>query len=71
MTNTNLLKGALAARGMTMEKLAEMLSMTAATMSYKANNIRQFKAREISAIQKILNLSSEERDNIFFSEDVE
>lgn len=71
MTDTKRFKAALALRGYTMEKLANELGITLATLSYKVNNIRQFQIREIQAIKRILELSVEERDEIFFAENVD
>lgn len=71
MTDTKRFKAAIALRGFTMDKLAEALGISTATLSYKVNNIRQFKTSEIQAIKRILNLSAEERDKIFFAENVD
>lgn len=71
MTDTKRFKSILVAKGLTLEKLAKMVGLSNASLSYKVNNIRQFKIAEISAITKILNLSPKERDEIFFSENVE
>ena len=71
MTDTKRFKATLVLKGYTLEDLAHEMSMSTATLSYKINNIRQFKVAEIQAIKKILNLSVEERDAIFFADNVE
>ncbi len=71
MTNTNLLKATIMSKGFTMAELSKKIGLSAQTMSLKANNERQFKTKEIMAIQRILDLTSQERDAIFFAEEVE
>lgn len=71
MTNTIELEVALIRNGITYQKLAELIGISYQSMSLKANNRRDFKATEIDRIKQVLNLSSEERDIIFFSNDVE
>lgn len=71
MTDTKKLKAKIILKGYTLEKLADALGVTIATLSYKVNNLRQFKTTEIQAIKNILNLTIEERDEIFFAENVD
>lgn len=71
MTDTNAFKAAVMRKGLTMAILAEKIGVTEATLSYKANNLRQFKMAEVQAIKRILGLTAEERDAIFFADDVE
>lgn len=71
MTDTKKLKAMLVLKDYTLEKLAEALGITIATLSYKINNLRQFKTTEVQAIKEILNLTPEERDLIFFADDVD
>lgn len=71
MTDTNAFKAAVMRKGLTMAFLAEKIGVTEATLSYKANNLRQFKMAEVQAIKRILGLTAEERDAIFFADDVE
>lgn len=71
MTNTIELEVALIRNGITYQKLAELIGISYQSMSLKANNRRDFKATEIDRIKQVLNLSSEERDIIFFSNNVE
>lgn len=71
MTDTNAFKAAVMRKGLTMAILAKKIGVTEATLSYKANNLRQFKTAEVQAIKRILGLTVEERDAIFFADDAE
>lgn len=71
MTDTKFFKSLLVAKGITLNQLAELTGISLTSLSYKVNNHRQFTAREISVIQKALNLTNDERDNIFFTLNVE
>lgn len=71
MTDTKKLKAMLALKEFTLEKLAEALGVTIATLSYKINNLRQFKITEVQAIKELLDLTPEERDAIFFADNVD
>lgn len=71
MTNTNKLKGKLAERGLTQAQLAKMIEMSPTTLSFKLNNEIEFKISEAKRIQEALGLSRDERDAIFFGDDVE
>lgn len=71
MTNTNKLKGKLAERGMTQSQLAEAIDISASSFSFKINNEVEFKVGEIKRIQNVLGLTRDERDTIFFGDDVD
>lgn len=71
MTNTNKLKGKLAERGLTQAQLAKMIEMSPTTLSFKLNNEIEFKISEAKRIQEALSLTRDERDVIFFGDDVE
>lgn len=68
MTDTKELKAFMVRSGISQGKLAELLNISEATLSYKVNNKRMFDAFEIQQIKRFLNLTSEERDRIFFGE---
>ena len=57
--------------GITITAIAKKLGITREGFYKKLNNETEFKASEISALQRILNLSNEKRDKIFFAEKVE
>lgn len=66
MTDTLAFKAYLVRRGYTVQALADELGIAPCSLSYKLNNRREFKPSEIVAIKRILNMTSEERDAIFF-----
>ncbi len=68
MTNTFKLKGCIVANRLTLEQLSKLMSLSQTTLSYKINNKREFKSSEIKKLQDILNLSDNERDDIFFNQ---
>ena len=57
--------------GITITAIARKLGITREGFYKKLNNETEFKASEISAMQKILNLSNKKRDDIFFAKEVE
>lgn len=71
MTNTLEFKAMLVRKGLTLKKLSEEVGISSTSLSYKINNRRDFMSREIVAISKALNLTSYERDKIFFKEIVD
>lgn len=66
MTDTDEIKKVIRMRGFTLETLAKEIGMSRTTLSYKINNLVEFTVNEIKKIQKVLNLSDEKRDYIFF-----
>ncbi len=68
MTNTTKFKVALLEHNCTMQKLAETIGLSVTSLSYKLNNKREFTSTEIVNITNALNLTKQERDEIFFSE---
>lgn len=66
MTNTSELESAIARSGKSKNDLASKLGLARETLWKKINNMVEFKASEILALQQLLNLSSAERDAIFF-----
>lgn len=71
MTDTNKLKAAIALKGMTAGDLADKIGMSRQSISYKMNNIREFRVKEIIAISDALNLTLEEKEAIFFADKVD
>ena len=71
MTNAKEFKVALMRNGITMTQLSEMVHITLATLSRKVNNLSEFTVSEVKTISDILNLSVDDRERIFFANNVE
>lgn len=71
MTNTELLNCEIAKSGMTITFIAKKMGLTRAGFHKKLYNKTEFKASEIIILQKLLRLSNERRDEIFFAKWVE
>lgn len=67
MTNTEALSEEISNSGITITAIAKKLGITREGFYKKLNNETEFKASEISAMQRILNLSNKRRDDIFFA----
>ena len=57
--------------GITITAIAKKLGITREGFYKKLNNETEFKASEISALQKILRLTNKKRDEIFFAQEVD
>ncbi|MBQ2662721.1 MAG: toxin-antitoxin system, antitoxin component, Xre family protein [Clostridia bacterium] len=71
MTDTKLLELAIVRAGVTKREIAKALNISETALYAKIKGVREFKASEIIIIQRLLNLSNEERDRIFFADSVE
>ena len=71
MTDSKLLSSVIAESGITIIAIARKMGISREAFYKKMNNETEFKASEISVMQKILNLSNEKRDDIFFAKEVE
>ncbi|ENZ13805.1 hypothetical protein [Enterocloster clostridioformis] len=71
MTNSNALKKRISESGISISFIAKKVGITREAFYNKMNNETEFKASEISCLKEILGLSSEERDAIFFANEVE
>ncbi len=71
MTNRKKLSDEIIDSGMTITAIAKKIGITREEFYKKLNNETEFKALEISALQKILRLSNRKRDEIFFAKEVE
>lgn len=69
MTNTLKLKALMVEKGFTQEQLAKKLGISEQSLNYKINNKREFKASEIQALTKSLDV--QDVDSIFFARDVD
>ena len=71
MTDTIMLKMAIVRSGLSQRKIAHALNLSEMGLYKKINNITEFKASEIEALQTVLNLTVSERDAIFFTSNVD
>lgn len=69
MINTALLKGSITAAGYTQEQFAKVLGISAQSLNYKLNNIREFKVSEIMKMCDVLNIIN--KDEYFFVQNVD
>lgn len=71
MTDFQLLREKMNDTGMTVTAISSKAGILRGTLYNKLNGKSEFSASEISTLSKILRLSSKERDQIFFAEEVE
>ena len=69
MINTALLKGCITSAGYTQEQFAKLLGISAQSLNYKLNNVREFKVSEIMKMCDILHI--ENKDEYFFIQNVD
>ena len=67
MTNTKKLRALILERGFIQEQVAAHLGITTASLNYKINNKREFKASEIHALIELLEIKDEDVNGIFFA----
>lgn len=66
-----LLFAAIERSGIKQYKLAEALNLSRTGFALKVSGENDFKMGEIAALSKVLNLNAQERDAIFFADDVD
>lgn len=71
MTDTLKFKALIVEKNYSQLKLSKELGISIQSLSLKINNVREFKVSEVSKIQKILGISDDRRDEIFFAKNVE
>ena len=71
MTNTQLLREKIAESGIKYTFIASKLNISTATLNSKIKNNSEFKASEILKICMLIPLDDLERNEIFFSNNVE
>ena len=71
LTNTGALEIALIKNKVTKKELANHLGISLQALYNKIRNAAEFKASEIIVVTDILNLSADEREEIFFASNVE
>lgn len=67
MTNTELLKKKIDLSGYKMKYIAAQLGITYYGLAKKVNNETEFKASEIQILCDLLNVTGEEKEEIFFT----
>lgn len=67
MTDAVEFKVAMVRAGTTQTELAKRIGISDMSLYRKINGITEFKGSEISALERLLNLSPTQRDQIFFS----
>lgn len=70
MVNSEKLKEKIDETGVSISHLARKSGMTRESFYNKMNNETEFKVSEMLKISKALNISFEEREEIFFADDV-
>lgn len=71
MLNTEKLREAIDDKGISITKLAKSIGITRESFYNKMNGNNEFKASEIHKTTKVLGLTRDRRDAIFFSDDSE
>ncbi len=72
MTNTELLKNAIAESGLKYTAIMEALGIKSySTLREKINNVKSFTAREIQILCVVLKLTRDQREQIFFTNETE
>ena len=69
MTDSLELDYAIKKAGLNRQKVAGLLDVSQMAFFNKIHNRTEFKASEIVALKKLLNLSNEQRDRIFFAKE--
>lgn len=67
MTNVDLLKDKIAAMGVTITFLAREMGISREGLYNKINGDTEFKGSEIAMLARLLHMSLEEREQIFFA----
>lgn len=70
MTDTNRLKGAIVAAGLTQATIAYKIGISPTALNNKITNKSRFKADEVQKLTSVLGLSRSESDLIFFANEV-
>ena len=71
MVNTELLRSRIIETGFRINFIAGKVGVSYQGFLNKINNLSDFKSEEILSLQKILDLTAEERDRIFFNSKVD
>lgn len=66
MNKTQILKGKMTMKNLTQKQTSELMKMGTTAFNYKLNNINRFTVEELQVLCKILDLTEEEKKEIFF-----
>ncbi len=66
MVNSLLLKSIMTKKGYSQSRVAKKIGITYQTFSAKINNKIEFKVNEVIALCKFLDISTQEKEEIFF-----
>lgn len=67
MTDTKLFREKVKHRGLKYAFLADLLGITTFGLQKKIDNVTEFKASEIAKLSEALDLTTDERNHIFFA----
>ena len=67
VTDSEKLKERISKSGLKLEHIAGQLGISRQALRYKIDGRRDFRAAEMAKLQEILNLSLEEKEQIFFA----
>lgn len=70
MTNEELLRQKIEESGLKIYFIAKQTGISYQALLNKMRNEREFKVSEIQKLSEILNLSADEKENIFFAQNV-
>lgn len=71
MTDTKKLRIAIINSELSRQQIADLMGISLYTFQKKLHNKTEFKTKEVAKLTKILGLSVEERDTIFFAQIVD
>ena len=70
MFDRKIFRSKVVAAGMTLEAVAKEMDINPSTLDRKMSGVSDFTRKEMQILRKILNLSAEEMDGIFFAEEL-
>lgn len=68
MTDSQILKDTIEKSGLKKGQIAKVMGINPYTLALKINNEREFKASEIDALCRLLNINVDQRMAIFFAQ---
>lgn len=71
MTNTQMLKSKMKSSGYRLRFIAQSINLSYPGFLNKVNNNAEFKASEMQGLTKLLKLSADEKERIFFANELD